>query len=238
MRQTMLDDITDKELMILAHPIRRNSIRFEDMINLGGYDAMEILNYTYVATKHWDTALSAGNLVRGVATDDTHDYSDPDITFINWTWVDMQPTLEGLCNSVKNGRAFMVKGKDGVDKNMLDYCRMKGDTMLVQFENIADSIRVIGQDGVVKNIALNSNEISSVFSPSDTYLRVEAFTEGSIMLLNPLVRTRTGIPISVSQRHPDEIKWGTRFIRIGLFFVDFIIVMLLLVLFHKRHVIA
>lgn len=234
MRQSMLDYITDKKLMILAHPIRRNSVRFEDMINLGGYDAIEVLNYTYVATRHWDTALSAGNLVWGMASDDTHDYSDKDITFINWTWFEMQPNLESLCNSVKNGRMLMVKGRGGVDKNMLKYCRMNGDTVVAKFENIADSLRVIGQGGRVKNMVTGSDEILSVFSPSDTYLRVEAYTEGSLLLLNPLVRTKKGVPVTVAERHPEEIKWKTWLFRIGLFAIDLVLIMILVALIRRK----
>jgi hypothetical protein len=234
MRQTMIDDITDKDLMVLAHPIRMYSVRLEDMINLGGYDAMEILNYTYVATKYWDTALSAGNLVWGVATDDTHDYSNPEITFINWTWVDMQPNLESLCNSVKNGRAYMVKGKGGVDNNKLQYCRMKGNYLEAKFENKADTILVIGDEGEVKSIKTGTDKITCQFTPTNTYLRVEAHTAGSIILLNPLIRTKTGTPTSVSQRHPDEIKWGTRLVRVVLFMFDLLILILLAAVFGKK----
>jgi len=78
--QQLLDEMRAAgQFVILAHP-RWSRMTLEDMLNLTGYDAVEVFNtgcerlmHAGSAGIYWDTLLEHGRPMLGVACDDTHE---------------------------------------------------------------------------------------------------------------------------------------------------------------------
>ncbi|MBV9963086.1 MAG: hypothetical protein JO072_12635 [Parafilimonas sp.] len=189
-KQFMINKLNyDAEAVVLAHPKIRNGYSDEDLKKLSGYNLMEVLNHAGNACNKWDVALSAGKPVWIVGDDDTHDVLDTNQTFRNWTMVNCkQKNKDSLIKSLIGGSAYAVNGSDAKNDNKLVGVKTKGLTIEVRLQTKADSIQLIGQNGIVRKTFVNTNEAFYNFKNNDTYIRTVIYNKASVMYLNPVLR--------------------------------------------------
>lgn len=177
------------EAVVLAHPKIRNGYSNEDLKKLSGYSLMEVLNHAGNASNKWDVALSAGKPVWVVGDDDTHDAFDTNQTFKNWTMIScIQGNKDSLVENLVRGNAYAVNGKNAKNDNELMCIKIKGLAVEMQLQNKADSIKLIGQNGIVRNVFTNTDKTFYKFQSDDTYIRAIVYNKASTMYLNPVLR--------------------------------------------------
>jgi hypothetical protein len=177
------------KVVALPHPLIRDGYTDNDIKKLTGYDLIEVLNHSVNSSCKWDVALSAGKPVWIIGDDDTHDMRDTNQTFTNWTMINCRPyDKDSVVDNLKDGNAYAVNGRNAVNDNALMNVSVDSLSFLVQLQNKADSIKFIGQNGVVKAIAYNTNNAGYTFLKNDTYIRTVVYNRSTTMYLNPLIR--------------------------------------------------
>lgn len=176
-------------LVILAHPALQKSYSENELRYLAGYDAMEVLNHYRQSIRHWNAALSAGKPVWIFANDDSHNIDNPNETGVNWTMINIDVlNHKNFIDAVKHGQTYGVNGRQGMNDNELEYVRVRDMSIEYAFANPADSIRLVGQDGLIRARYYNSHTALYSFTHADTYIRAEIFNPRSSMYLNPVIR--------------------------------------------------
>lgn len=175
-------------IVALPHPKIKNGYTDDDLKKLSGYDLIEVLNHSVNSEKKWDVALSAGKPVWVIGDDDVHDMLDTDQTFKNWTMINSFHNKDSLTNNLKNGNAYAVRGENAFNDNRLLNVRADGMNIFLQLQNNADSIKFIGQNGVLKKTLFNTDKAGYTLNDSDTYIRTIVYNKASTMYLNPVIR--------------------------------------------------
>ena len=183
------EEKTDSDIVVIAHPELRNAYSKDDMENLSGYDMLEVLNNQKIATRAWDEALSSGKAAWIIADDDCHDISQPGQTGVSWTMVNATTkNCKDVMEALRSGRSYGVKGSDGVNDHYLKQVSVKDSTVTFVVDDTAQEIRLFGQNGMVKEIACNTDSISYNFQPTDTYIRAQVKFPSQDLFLNPIIR--------------------------------------------------
>lgn len=194
--------------LVLAHPHFLHSYSGSDLAQLGGYDAVEVLNRYGDSVAEWDSALSSGHYAPILAHDNVHDVTNPHELMSRWTEVALSAgaSQEALQEALRAGRTVGYKNRTSAPITsaypQLARVAFTGETLLVQLTFPADSLRLIGQGGKVRAVAYQTDRLAYLPQPSDTYLRLEAFTAAVELYASPLVRghpARRGIP---------PVAWG------------------------------
>lgn len=235
----------DNALIFLAHPLLRHGYSIDDMKNLTGYDGIEVLNNYRFSIGHWDAALSQGNYVTILGNDDAHDISNPDeighhCTFIN------SPTLEeaDILAALKEGRAYGAKiwrpSGESIEAKikrtrvlpMLLRHDIHNDTLFVQCDSVADSVRFIGQGGNVLKTVTGADRSYYLLTENDTYIRVEIHIgPESALYMNPVCRYDGVAPAKIPA--PAINTWKTWILRI-VGFASLLFIVLNVFLIRKR----
>ena len=189
-KQFIIDKLSvDAKAVALPHPDVRNGYTDEDLKKLSGYNLMEVLNHSCTSAGKWDIALSAGKPVWIIGNDDTHNVADHKQTFTNWTMINCAyHNKDSIIDNLVNGNAYAVKGKNASNDNSLLSVEVNGLTISIQLQNKADSIKLIGQNGVLKKTFFNTDKAGYAFNDSDTYVRGIVYNNTSTMYLNPVIR--------------------------------------------------
>jgi hypothetical protein len=174
--------------IVLAHPSVRDGYKDDDIKKLTGYNLMEILNHACNASNKWDIALSTGKPVWIIGDDDTHDVLDSTQTFRNWTMINSQHNKDSLINNLINGNAYAVHGKNALNDNILIGFKVNGMYISLRLQKNADSIKLIGQNGVAKQVFLNTDSAGYTFTNNDTYIRAVIYNKASTIYTNPVIR--------------------------------------------------
>ncbi len=175
--------------VVLPHPLIKNGYSDEDLKKLSGYNLIEVLNHSVNSSQKWDVALSSGKPVWIIGDDDTHNILDTAQTFTNWTMIDChQHNKDSLVNNLINGNAYAVNGKNAINNNRLLAVKAENMHIFLQVQNKADSIQLIGQNGIVKQVVFNTNKMDYTFLNNDTYIRAVIYNKHSTMYLNPVIR--------------------------------------------------
>ncbi len=190
------------EVLVLNHPSRLQfGSKRQHLSTLGGYDLIE--NDHTGPRGTWDIVLSAGHYPMVVSADDSH-YPEFQGRFMNRYSMVLADSLEGpegVLQALKRGHAYGVRlpwGKEtkrgaGTEPRLRGQ-HLLGDTMVVSFVDAVDSLHFIGQNGALKKRVLG-NHGRYVFTPQDTYIRVEAhLSNGSFVYLNPIARSSALLP--------------------------------------------
>jgi hypothetical protein len=173
----------------LPHPMVKNGYSNNDLKKLSGYNLIEVLNHAGNATCKWDIALSAGKPVWIVGDDDTHDAFDMSQTFNNWTMIDCNhQNKDLLVENLINGNAYAVNGKNAVNDNRLINLKVNGIHVSIQLQNNADSIQLVGQNGIKRKTFFNTSKADYTFLNNDTYIRAVVYNKATTMFLNPVIR--------------------------------------------------
>ena len=219
----------------MAHPKFGGGRTFGNMRDLVNYDFTEVLNHYNTAAEYYDQALSAGRLTWILGDDDTHDIYE-EASFQRWTMV-FSPArnVNAVLQSMKYGKHYAVLSRDQSFKNRFIACKSVGkDTFECVFESPLDSILCIGQNGKVRQVALNTNRVRYAFAPRDTYIRILAKDTNTEFYLNPLVRY-DGVRVPLNTYLRAEINGvKTWLFRSGILLVSLLSVLLIRKILIRR----
>jgi hypothetical protein len=180
------------ELVALAHPNSRYAYSTENLRQLTGYQLLEVANGPFTAEEAWDTVLSAGRVVWGLANDDTHDLEDPRRTAAAWTMIDAgAPTTEELVDALRTGRSYAVVRTGAIESahvTTLVRVEVRDATVRVTTAGAASTLTFIGQNGVVRKTVSDATEADYTFSDGDTYIRAVIESPQTVLYLNPVIR--------------------------------------------------
>lgn len=202
-KQNMICDLKSPgNLLAVTHPGMRNAYSGSDLKYLRGYDLIEAVNYNYAwSVNLWDTALSAGNPLFMVLNDDSHDITDPDDYGRVFMFINSVNETGKIIDALRNGKAIGVDLKH--DKNDTPEllirktentpkpvkCSVFNDTLKIRFDKVCDTVKLIGQNGVVIRRYENTAEVIYPVKPADTYIRTEVKqTNAANVYLNPVFK--------------------------------------------------
>jgi len=177
------------EVLFINHPDRHRAYSLEDMRHLTGYTGMEIKSHFADAVDYWDAALSAGRPVWGVCADDSHRLNRASHVANGWLMIlSPQRAQAPVLDALRQGAFYSVwKGKEG-QPNSLRACEIEEGDLSATFEEPADVIRFVGQGGSIMAWTVGQATASYTLRESDTYVRVEADSNGTTLYLNPVFR--------------------------------------------------
>lgn len=215
--------------LVVAHPQFRpyQTYTGSELAQLGGYDAVEVLNRYGDSVAEWDSALSSGHFASIIASDNAHDVHNPHQVMSRWTEVNLPPgaPLESLQVALLAGRTVGYKNRTPYPIRLGAYplfteIALIGDTMVeVRLSQVVDSLRLIGQGGQVRAVAYQTDHLMYRIKRDDTYLRAEAYTREVEVYSSPLVRggpVRRGIPpIHWGLTVLSSLGWGSLTLLIG-----------------------
>ena len=198
-------------VVVLNHPGQLRGIDHKVYERLRGYDLLEINpdNGRENSIPCWDRALSSGIYANLIGDDDAHTVSFRGSFFQRcFTMVNTPEVNEyHILSSLKKGKAYAVRltpelnqrarPHEGLPSIRTVGLRDGGEVYLALSEP-AREIRFVGQDGIIRKTTENVAEASYDFTPTDTYIRVEAlFDSGVEIFTNPFVRTAGMQPVNV-----------------------------------------
>lgn len=189
--QIIIDEIHRQNgISVICHPhlYTDDYWPLEELLNLQGYDAIEIYNHNEkmnnagrsIASDLWDKLLVAGRRVWGMANDDMHHYSRLAGGFMK---VQVDETHSDILDNLKNGRFYSSNGL-----NALTY-ELGRESVYIKFDNSVHNIlrcRFIS-DGQIKYEKEVLEEVEMpIWNGIDTYFRIEACSEdGSRIWFQP-----------------------------------------------------
>lgn len=198
-------------VVVLNHPGQLRGIDHRVYEVLRGYNLLEInpAGGRENSLPCWDRALSSGIYSNLIADDDAHTISfrgsffQRCFTMVNTPKVDEYHIL----SSLMKGQSYAVRltpelnqrprPHEGLPSVRAIGLRQDGE-VFVSLSEAARKIRFVGQDGIVQQERDSCAEASYVFTPTDTYIRVEAlFDSGAEIYSNPFVRTAGSQPANV-----------------------------------------
>ena len=193
----------DNEVISINHPRLRNAYTPNDLKYLKGYDLIEASSHSYFnATDLWDSALTAGNPVFAIGNDDNHDIYDPADYGYVYNMINCSDiNIENIKTALRDGKAFVVElePKDDASAKMkieqsslvpvITVCSIINDTLEMKFSRICDTLRLIGQNGILRNTLLNTDHVRYSLKETDTYIRAEIGQKNMTRVyLNPVFR--------------------------------------------------
>ena len=214
-------------MVSMAHPKFAGGRSFDDMRHLVGYEFTEVLNHYRISDEYWDQALSAGRLTWIMGDDDTHDIvKEPTFRIWNIIYSNFRHS-DSIMNSMKMGMNYGIASLNQACDNDLVSCQLdKNDNIHIKLTNVADSILISGQDGVILKRIYNSDTVDYSFKESDTYIRTVAYNANSDLYMNPILRfDGVNVPLNVN------VKATPSFILTWLFRIAAVLISLLLLLF-------
>ena len=242
MKQWIIDQLSgDCEIVVLAHPLLRHGYAVEEMKYLTNYRVMEVLNNLRISLDHWDAALSSGHMVWVMGNDDAHDVTHYNEVGRKFTMINSPTTnREDIIKSLKSGNAYGVDFYPKMDvpltermariKNVpfIKKVELRGDTLFVESDQMADAINFVGQNGVLVKTVIDSTSAFYKIKPEDPYIRTEfKYSDGSTIYLNPIIRYDGEAPSTIAKASVNQS--ATLWLRIAYF-----VIILTLVYFFRR----
>lgn len=208
-KQTMIDLLKEKNagsLISIAHPSLRGAYSEEDLELIRGYDCFEAVNKLRKSLKHWDLALSGGNPVFILGSDDCHNYKKlTDIGRCGTYVLSRNPKQDAINIALKQGRHFAVEFyapelADISEKRMnireelpLESIEMNGNILEANFNDSVRSIKLIADESDTVLLAENVQQARWEFDGTKTYVRMEYITNsGTKVFSNPIIRSENG----------------------------------------------
>ena len=211
-------DLLHKECDIiqLNHPLRTTGTNRRQMQKLSGYEIIELDCGKSTENEYWDWALSAGHYSFGLANDDLH-YPDRTSKFArrcnfiqtsSERYEDLKEALaDGCYYSMRipdygNGNWAIKREKNLELPHIKEIGLADSSTIYVAFSQMADSIKIFGQDH--STLAFFQDYIYAIYTmrPEDHYARITAyFPNGEVIYTNPFARydaTRSDTPFVIS----------------------------------------
>jgi hypothetical protein len=192
-RQLILDLLTNSaDLVAIAHPSIRTAYTPEDLTYLTGYQLIEVVNGPFADDAPWDTALSSGHAVWGLADDDTHDVDDPRRFAIGWNMVNAASASRGdIVEALRGGHFYAVNRLDDNPTAALTTVtsvEVTDDTLTITCAGATPEFEFFGQDGYIRQTTRHTLTASYTFDPTDTYIRAIIWAPRYAIYLNPILR--------------------------------------------------
>ncbi len=131
----------------------------------------------------------------------SHDLSDITDGALSFNVINCEIEKNSIIRALKTGKSYGVNFKlqpfiNKYEKEtalqslpVIEEVDVKNDTLLVRMNKNVDSIKYIGQNGILKKTSINCNKGSYKFRKDDTYIRIEIVCkDGSVYYLNPVFR--------------------------------------------------
>lgn len=191
------------EVISVNHPRLRNAFTPEKLKYIRGYDLLEITSHSYFnATDLWDSVLSAGYPAFALGSDDNHDIYDPEDFGYVFTMINSEHANKiEILNSLRSGKAFAVEMEPQKDSSpqkkleqasmvpVLTSCKIDYGILEMKFDKMFDTLKIIGQNGVLIDKAVKTNYMIYKIRNDDTYMRAELSINHMIsVFLNPVFR--------------------------------------------------
>lgn len=189
-RQFVLDRLhRSGALVVVAHPELRDPTNGAAFRWLTDYDLMEVRTHSGIGTAPWDTALSTGHAVWGIADDDTHDIEDAETTGRYWTMVNAASSRPAaILAALRAGRMYAVEGPPGGNDVGLEAFGLRGDTLELRLSGPAARVAFYGARGVRLASFAGVREARFVVPGGEPYVRAVVETGRTTMYLNPVIR--------------------------------------------------
>ena len=198
--------------LVINHPRKAWGTSAGEMAQLTGYTGVEVRSRYHAESEVWDAALSAGRVVWGIASDDTHRLIEKPHRARNG-WLRMRArarSADAVLNALLKGRFTAVWDPLKTGPNRLLSLRVQGGAIEVALAEEAKTIRFIGQSGVLRAKHKWTARARYVLREDDTYLRVETETRDSELLLQPVFRY-DGEPFRALEAEPRlALTWVVR----------------------------
>ena len=204
-KQQIIEKIAEDPnvIIVLNHPGMRNGYKANDFKKLFNYDFIEILNPQAQSFAQWDSALSNGHAVFGLADDDVHDVFNNEIIGRYYNIIySSHGSKEGLINALRKGSAISVwapeiktqsledkKNKIEENKKILQSVYFIRDSLSLQFSKKMDTVKLIGNHGKLIKSEHAVASFSYKLLSDDSYVRVEYVSyDGTRFYMNPFFR--------------------------------------------------
>ena len=200
--------------LVLNHPSKAHGTPAEQMARLTGYTGIEVRSRYHRQSDIWDAALSAGRVVWGMASDDAHRLREkPGAAGNGWMRVHARDrSADAVLEALREGRFTSIWDGGKAGPNRFMSLRLDGGDLEVTLAEAADTLRFIGQDGAVRAEHAGVARARYTTREDDTYLRVEAVTRESELLLQPVFR-HDGDPLRPLEAEPLRLaNWAVRLV--------------------------
>lgn len=203
-KQMQLDRLAaQSDIVVLNHPLRTHTMTDSQLSKIGGYDIIELDSGKSTENEYWDAALSAGRYSFGVANDDLHHPERSHAIAVRSNML-CTPSSEysDICRTLLSGCFYAMRTPDygggkwdvKAEKNRsIPYVNNIGVTdcgeIFVTLSNVADSIKVTGQNHTTLAVIENADSLGYAMLPADSYGRFTAyFSDGEVIYTNPFAR--------------------------------------------------
>ena len=204
------------------HPLHTISATKGAMRKLSGYDIMELDCEWSTECDYWDWALSAGHYSFGLAGDDLHNPDDTHrvakrCSFIcspSATYADVRDALLGGCYySMRvpdyGDGDWEVKTASNHAMPSVKDIGVSGDTVYISLSQVADSIKVFGQDHEMLSLVADSDYAAYVMKSNDAYARFTVyFPAGEVLFTNPFARYDAALAPSPVRTGLHGVNWS------------------------------
>lgn len=210
-KQFQLDYLKeDSDFIQINHPLRTESISRKQLEKLSGYRLIELDSGKSTENEYWDWALSAGHYCFGTANDDLHypDRSGRIAVRCNFLCCEsagyediMQALIEGCFYSMRvpdYGRGdWNIKYEKNRHLPYIRHIGLNDSTISISVSQIADSIKVTGQDHKTLHVAYETVSLEYEMKAEDSYARLTVwFPEGEVIYTNPFAKYDASTAIS------------------------------------------
>ena len=191
--QFVIDRVHAKaDLVALTHPSVRDAYSGDDLRQLTRYELLEVVNGWDVMEDGWDAALSAGRLVWALASDDTHDLTDPRHTLVAWNMVGAATTsTPDVVAALRSGRTFAVlrtAERPSLSDTIVPSVSVGDGTLVVTREGAPSTFQFIGQNGAIRKSVKRATSATYTFTADDAYIRTVIVSPDTTTFVNPVVR--------------------------------------------------
>ncbi len=224
----------DVDVIAIAHPYLRNSYNPSQFTKLTNYDLVEAVSNFCISEPHWDSALSVGQRVYVLASDDVHNAENTNEVGRKFNMINAHTSCrEDIVTALKNGNSYAVDFKL-VDKEDY-YSKMKragklphltnvevvNDSLFIKISDSTAKFVFVGQGGNVLDSTVNSNIGIYKIKATDNYVRTRVYLpDGSVFYLNPVTRYDGDKPMAnalATINYP--LTWLLRIVGFGILFL-------------------
>ncbi len=232
----------DSDIVVLNHPLRSRGVSKSQMERLSGYQIIELDSGRSTENEYWDWALSAGRYSFALANDDLHypDRSGAIAVRCNFLctpsakYEDIKTTLLGGCYySMRVPDYGKGDWQTKIERNKhlpsIKNIGLKDNSVYIALSQVADSIKVIGQNHTTLALATATDSIGYTMKANEPYSRfITYFKDGEVIYSNPFARYNASLSDSpfVSATHSVNIL-KTIIFNIALLILSAVIVLLL-----------
>jgi len=171
-KQFILNRLKGSGFIAIAHPKFLNGFTTEDMALLTGYDAIEVFNSYRDSPDHWDAALSAGNPVWLLGSDDSHVLANTRQTASRWNMINAASTEpDDILDALKTGRYYAAMGLDGYMDNRLISAEIVQNSYHIRFESTLTELTFIGMHGDTLALFQDTEQAQLMIPPDQPYIQ-------------------------------------------------------------------